>query len=135
MRDLSIRNHIKSPLIYKLSFTHPLPTFTNMCRCIELRQDSDTSDQGIVDDLPDHLGRVDLGWLVATVLNKFGPRSADIGEAMGVGDVPVECVQLGHGYTVDRSQDRLFVNIVPTGIQKDSTIGILWAIHDVHIIG
>lgn len=131
MRDLSIR----SPLICKLSLTHPLPTFADVCRCVELRQNSDTADQSIIDDLPDHLGRVDLGWLIATILDEFGPRSADIGEAVGIGDVPVERVQLGHGHAVDRSQDRLFVDIVSTGVQKDPAIGIPWTVHDVHLIG
>lgn len=103
--------------------------------CVELWQDSDTADQGVIDDLFDHLGGIDLGRRVATVLDEIGPRLTDVGEALGIGDVPVERVQLGHGHTFDRPQNRLLVDIVAASVQKDSAIRILRTVHDVYLVG
>lgn len=102
--------------------------------CVELGQDSDTADQSIIDYLPDHLRRVDLSWRVAAVLNELGPRSADVGKAVRVGDVPVEGIQLRHGHAVDRPQDPLFVDIIPARVEQNSAIRIFRGVHDVHLI-
>jgi len=114
--------------------TYPLPSLANVRGCIEFRQDSDTADQGVVDNLLDHFGCVNLGGRVTAVLSKLGPCFTDVREALGVGDMPMERVQFGHSHTVDRSQDCLFVNVIPAGVQKNSTIGISWTVHYVYIV-
>lgn len=49
--------------------------------------------------------------------------------------MPVEGIQLGHGHAFYRSQDRRLVHVVSAGVQKNSAIGILRTIYNVHIIG
>lgn len=44
----------------------------------------------------------------------------------------MKCIQFGHSHAVDRSQDRLFVDVVSTRVQNDPAIGILWTVHNVH---
>lgn len=104
-----------------------------MRRCIKFWQDPNSANQGVIDDLPDRLRGIDLPWRVATILDEIGPCSTDIRETLGIGDMPVECIQFGRGHTVDRPQNRLFVDIVSASVQKDSTVRILWTICDIYI--
>jgi len=106
-----------------------------MRRSIKLWQHPNSANQGVIDDFSDCLRGIDFPWRVATILDEIGPCSTNIRKTLRIGNVPVECIQLGRGHTVDRPQNRLFVNIVSASVQKDSTVRILWTICDIYIAG
>jgi len=106
-----------------------------MRRCIKLWQNPDTANQSVINDLLDHLGGIDLSRRVASIFDKIGPCFTDVGKALGIGDMPVKRVQLGHGHTFDRPQNRLLIDIISTSVQKNSTIRILRTVYDVYLVG
>jgi len=106
-----------------------------MRRCIKLWQNPDTANQSVIDNLLDYLGGIDLGRRVASILDKIRPCFTDVRKALGISDMPMKRVQLGHGHTFDRPQNCLLVDIVSASVQKNSTIRILRTVYDVYLVG
>lgn len=52
------------------------------------------------------------------------------GKAVGVGDVPVESVQLHHAHAFDRSLDRLDREEISRCVQKEPAVFELWLVLD-----
>ena len=102
---------------------HPLPSFANMSRRVKLGQHSNSPHKAKLDNLLDILFGVNLVWCVSSVLGHLGPGAAHVGEAVRVGDVPVESVHLRHGHGLDRAQDGRLVHEVARRVEEDTTVG------------
>merc|ERR550525_1458588 len=85
-----------------------LPSVADMSRGIKLREDSHTPETCVFHDVPDVLWCVNLSRTVRSVHRELGNSSGVEWEAVGVGDMPMEHVEL----VIRHPRDDLFDNLL-----------------------
>jgi hypothetical protein len=106
------------------------PAQGRVTRHVNLRIDTDTTLTTISDQLLDVLLGVNLTRRVS-ILGHLGVLLDLNRPGLGVGDVPVEDVQLGVGQSIDLSLERRKREEVTRGIVHDTTVGVLGSILNV----
>lgn len=90
---------------------------------VELGDDPDAAAGSEVNDPGDVGGGVDHLLAVGALERELGLGGEQHGEGLGVGDVPVEDVELVDGHGADRAQDVLHRVEAPGGVEQQPTVG------------
>ena len=102
---------------------------------VDLGDDADAEGLGEADDAADVLVRVAHFGGVGTEIGEIGDGGEDEGERLGVGDVPVEHVELVEGHGADGAKDVADGVVVPGGVEEDAAVGEEGVVGDLDVAG
>ena len=101
----------------------PLPAGASVRRRVDLDEDSDAAYPRVVGQILDVVGRVDLVPAVRPPPGHLRELGRVEGEALGIGYVPVEGVQLGRRHPVDHAFQTLDGEELPPRVDQQSPVG------------
>lgn len=102
---------------------------------VDLRDDADAEGLGESDDAADVLFGVAHGGAVGAQVGKVGDGGEDDGEGLGVGDVPMEHIELVGGHGADGAEDVTDGVVVPCGVEEDAAVGEEGVVGDFEVAG